>query len=46
MNYNSVIVIGLVALTTIWWFVHGARNYAGPRLPHVAEAGKRVVEET
>jgi choline transport protein len=42
MNYNSVIFVGLVALTAIWWVVHGARNYPGPHLPHMEEAGKRV----
>lgn len=32
MNYNSVILVGVVALTTIWWFVHGLRKYEGPKL--------------
>lgn len=35
MNYNSVILVGVVALTSIWWLVHGIRNYAGPRLTHL-----------
>lgn len=35
MNYNSVILVGVVALTSIWWMVHGIRNYAGPRLTHL-----------
>jgi choline transport protein len=32
MNYNSVILVGVVFLTTFWWFVHGVRNYKGPKL--------------
>lgn len=35
MNYNSVILVGVVALTSFWWVVHGIRNYAGPRLTHL-----------
>ena len=35
MNYNSVILVGVVALTSIWWMVHGIKNYAGPRLTHL-----------
>jgi choline transport protein len=30
MNYNSVILVGVVALTTFWWFVHAIRKYEGP----------------
>ncbi|MCJ1306889.1 hypothetical protein MMC25_000533 [Agyrium rufum] len=32
MNYNSVILAGVLFLTTIWWFVHGLRKYPGPKL--------------
>ena len=32
MNYNSVILAGVVVLTAFWWFVHGLRNYPGPKL--------------
>lgn len=32
MNYNSVILVGVFALTAIWWFIHGAANYPGPKL--------------
>ncbi|TID24102.1 putative choline transport protein [Venturia nashicola] len=32
MNYNSVILVGCLVLTTIWWFIHGLRNYPGPKL--------------
>ena len=32
MNYNSVILVGIVVLTTFWWFVHAMRKYPGPKL--------------
>ncbi|KAF2173300.1 hypothetical protein M409DRAFT_49762 [Zasmidium cellare ATCC 36951] len=32
MNYNSVILVGVVLLTVFWWFVHGLRKYPGPKL--------------
>jgi choline transport protein len=34
MNYNSVILVGVVALTALWWIVYGIRYYPGPRLTH------------
>ncbi|KAJ9158538.1 Amino acid transporter [Coniochaeta hoffmannii] len=32
MNYNSVILAGVVALTAFWWVVHANRNYPGPKV--------------
>jgi len=32
MNWNSVILVGCIILTTVWWFVHGVRKYPGPKL--------------
>lgn len=32
MNYNSVILVGCFALTTVWWFIHGMRKYEGPKM--------------
>lgn len=32
MNYNSVILVGCVALTAIWWLIHGITKYPGPKL--------------
>ena len=32
MNYNSVILVGVVAITAIWWFVHASRHYPGPKV--------------
>jgi len=31
MNYNSVILAGVIFLTTVWWFIHGSRKYPGPK---------------
>ncbi|KAJ5852198.1 Amino acid/polyamine transporter I [Penicillium soppii] len=30
MNYTSVITVGLMALTALWWFVRGRSEYRGP----------------
>ncbi|PPJ56352.1 hypothetical protein CBER1_00643 [Cercospora berteroae] len=32
MNYNSVILVGIITLTAFWWFVHGLRDYPGPKV--------------
>jgi len=32
MNWNSVILVGVLLLTTGWWFAHGLRKYPGPKL--------------
>lgn len=32
MNYNSVILAGVVAMTVAWWFVHATRRYVGPKV--------------
>ncbi|KAI5370179.1 putative amino acid/polyamine transporter I [Septoria linicola] len=32
MNYNSVILVGIVALTAFWWLVYGGRHYPGPQV--------------
>lgn len=37
MNYNSVILVGVVALTTFWWFVHATRKYQGPKLAEMLQ---------
>lgn len=42
MNYNSVILVGVLTLTTVWWFLHGARKYAGPKLTHLYDGGRVV----
>ena len=32
MNYNSVILVGVVALTAAWWLIHAVRHYPGPKV--------------
>ncbi len=32
MNYNSVILAGVVVLTTAWWLLHAVRHYPGPKV--------------
>ncbi|KAI1649898.1 putative choline transport protein [Daldinia loculata] len=32
MNYNSVILVGTLTLSSIWWIVHGTRHYPGPKV--------------
>ena len=32
MNYNSVILVGIVFITAVWWLVHGMKKYPGPKL--------------
>jgi hypothetical protein len=45
MNYNSVILVGWLIVTTVWWFVHGRSKYPGPKLPHLDELGKEITED-
>lgn len=32
MNYNSAVLVGVIALTAAWWFIHAKRNYPGPKV--------------
>lgn len=32
MNWNSVILVGVLVLTSFWWLVHGRQKYPGPKL--------------
>lgn len=32
MNYNSVILVGVVTITAAWWLIHARRNYPGPKV--------------
>ncbi|KAJ7305609.1 choline transport protein [Mycena albidolilacea] len=45
MNYNSVILVGCVTLTTFWWIIHGRTQYPGPRLPHLDAVGHKIDDE-
>ncbi|KAH8682461.1 putative choline transport protein [Xylariales sp. PMI_506] len=35
MNYNSVIIVGVFALSAVWWLLHAIRNYPGPKVMHL-----------
>ncbi|PSR82146.1 amino acid permease-domain-containing protein [Coniella lustricola] len=35
MNYNSVIIVSILMLSTMWWILHGRRNYPGPKVMHL-----------
>ncbi|KAK4170453.1 putative amino acid transporter [Cladorrhinum sp. PSN259] len=32
MNYNSVILAGVVAITGLWWVLHANKHYPGPKV--------------
>lgn len=32
MNYNSVILVGVLAITAFWWVVQANKNYPGPKV--------------
>lgn len=40
MNYTCVIIIGLMALTALWWLLRGRREYQGPQ--YSFEAARRL----
>jgi len=40
MNYTSVITVGLMTLTALWWFVRGKTEYRGPHFSF--EAAKHL----
>jgi len=43
MNYNSVILTGVVALSTFWWFVYANQKYEGPAVVKIlAEPARRL----
>ncbi|KAL8278468.1 hypothetical protein RQP46_009158 [Phenoliferia psychrophenolica] len=43
MNYTSVIFVGYTVLVSGWWIVI-RRRYVGPKIPHLEEAGRLVIE--
>ncbi|KAH2772016.1 hypothetical protein KXV94_000220 [Aspergillus fumigatus] len=53
MNYSSVIAVGLVTLTALWWVVRGRHDYRGPQysveiaqdLPAVLETENKGLSE-
>ncbi|KAI3399798.1 hypothetical protein diail_5595 [Diaporthe ilicicola] len=45
MNYNSVIVVGVVILTAAWWIIHARENYPGPKVMTMYIHEGHAVEE-
>ncbi|EJD35384.1 hypothetical protein AURDEDRAFT_130653 [Auricularia subglabra TFB-10046 SS5] len=45
MNYNCVIVPGLVALTAAWWHFSAREHYHGPRAPWGEENPDQIMHE-
>ncbi|KAF4984585.1 hypothetical protein FZEAL_262 [Fusarium zealandicum] len=43
MNYNSVILCGVLFITTFWWLIHATKHYPGPTLhcKHDYEGGSQ-----
>lgn len=47
MNYNSVILVGVVVIAAIWWFAYAARHYEQPKVAILlAEADIRRYSST
>ncbi|KAJ4393144.1 hypothetical protein N0V93_002351 [Gnomoniopsis smithogilvyi] len=44
MNYNSVILVGVIAVTAAWWFIHARRNYPGPKVMTMYISEGQVVQ--
>ena len=42
MNYNSVILVGVLLLTIVWWFIHARSKYPGPKLSNLYVDGQIV----
>ncbi|KAI1073148.1 hypothetical protein LB507_009106 [Fusarium sp. FIESC RH6] len=38
MNYNSVILVGLCLLISIWWLVSASKHYPGPSFRHTLDS--------
>ena len=32
MNYNSVILVGVLIIVTFWWLVYGLKHYPAPKV--------------
>ena len=42
MNYNSVVLVGVLVLTIAWWFIHARAKYPGPKLSNIYADGQIV----
>lgn len=45
MNYNCVILAGVVMITTAWWFIHATKHYPGPtfNITHIHDEEEKSV---
>jgi hypothetical protein len=41
MNYNCVILAGVLLITTVWWLIHARKHYPGPILCDLNKQGER-----
>lgn len=32
MNWNSVILVGILVVVSFWWLAYGKRKYPGPKI--------------
>lgn len=46
MNWNSVILVGVLVLTEIWWLAYGVKHYPGPKLAGVYTQNVRYDAQT
>lgn len=47
MNYNSVILVGILAVSGLWWLVHATHHYPGPRVMQLyIHADRALVSST
>ncbi|KAL5121504.1 hypothetical protein ACEQ8H_000576 [Pleosporales sp. CAS-2024a] len=42
MNYASVVFAGFAAISIMWYFVRGRKNFTGPPVPHDVAPGEEV----
>lgn len=46
MNYSSVILVGIIAVSAIWWLVHATHHYPGPKVMQLYLHDTTVVDGT
>jgi hypothetical protein len=47
MNYNSVILTGVIAATAIWWIGAAIKHYPGPKVMtlYIHDDGEKMVAD-
>jgi amino acid transporter len=43
MNYASVVFAGFAAISVVWYFIRGRKDFTGPPVPHDVVPGENVV---